>query len=491
MFSGFAESGSPCDCAHCSCASAAKVQVTLARRVFLFFSLLAPDFAAACQQDRGRWERMEDALKSPGADGKRPRRRSCSSEGGKKRVVARPAGEDVEAFMSQLLEVDSDAAESCLGMAIDVDELLARRLQDEEEALLLQRQEEEERDFELAKQLSREVSDGSSGASFRLALELQATEDEMALGNRGKSRVMVDLVDDYYPVVATGKDEDEDLKLARLLQVQFEMEQRRDERQRELQDFALAQQIAAAEKESAQLLKKQRAALLPAPSPSAPPITPDPPHDADGESVIEQHMEFLAGSDLAPLRTFLSLRKGSVRIRPILRPDLEAKFRAKAQAFSEARGLQYAAPALAFHGTRADVVDSISEKGLVAPGSGGVVIRNGNRFGNGVYTSPCPDYADAYSREGKLIVCAVLLGRACVIDSVESYNGGNGPAPGFDSHFALKKEYVSFDPSCVLPLFLLDYPKAAFGAGNAQFAAAMAGFNRPRRAWTQRPYRRR
>ncbi len=74
-----------------------------------------------------------------------------------------------------------------------------------------------------------------------------------------------------------------------------------------------------------------------------------------------------------------------------------------------------------------------------------------------------------------MIVCAVLLGRQYVIDG--HYGGGRGPEPGFDSHFALGKEFVSFDSSCILPLFLLDYPKNMLGS--APLLPALAAAWRP------------
>jgi hypothetical protein len=104
--------------------------------------------------------------------------------------------------------------------------------------------------------------------------------------------------------------------------------------------------------------------------------------------------------------------------------------------------------------------------------------------GRGVYTSPDPNFANNYSKDGKLIVVAVLLGNARV------YEGGPLQR-GFHSHISNNgKEFVSFDASCVLPLFLLDYHSSQFEGGvsylqtmqNAlqQMASLLPGYNSQR-----------
>lgn len=123
-----------------------------------------------------------------------------------------------------------------------------------------------------------------------------------------------------------------------------------------------------------------------------------------------------------------------MRLRPILRPDLEQKFRARALAFEHELGREFAIPVVAFHGTKKEAVASISKSGLVLPGAGNNVrVQHGSRFGQGIYSSPDPNFAALYcafffcppsvflsshflcaARDGKLIVCAVLLGKAKV-----------------------------------------------------------------------------
>ncbi len=44
-----------------------------------------------------------------------------------------------------------------------------------------------------------------------------------------------------------------------------------------------------------------------------------------------------------------------MRLRPILRPDLEARFRAKARYFEEHLGREFSVPAVCFHGTAKEV----------------------------------------------------------------------------------------------------------------------------------------
>jgi hypothetical protein len=78
-------------------------------------------------------------------------------------------------------------------------------------------------------------------------------------------------------------------------------------------------------------------------------------YETDPEKVIGDHLEFLADSDLSPLRAFVASRQ-NVRIRPILRADLESRFRARALLFEQQLGRGFAVPVVAFHGTKKEAV---------------------------------------------------------------------------------------------------------------------------------------
>ncbi|GLB45088.1 hypothetical protein LshimejAT787_1901660 [Lyophyllum shimeji] len=128
---------------------------------------------------------------------------------------------------------------------------------------------------------------------------------------------------------------------------------------------------------------------------------------------------------------------------------------------------------IVFHGTLRQNVGSIVRSGFVVPGgktaTGEVVdVRCGSTWGQGIYTSPDPEYSLSYAdhTEGgvkghrrllpgqKLIVCAILMGRRRLMNNTRRLNPS--VEEGYDSHVSPNKlEYVVFNSAQVLPLYVL------------------------------------
>lgn len=102
---------------------------------------------------------------------------------------------------------------------------------------------------------------------------------------------------------------------------------------------------------------------------------------------------------------------------------------------------RYTRPVVAFHGTAEGNIPNILRIGLVVPGQHGVKHATDNGwYGKGdnkssitdipgIYLSPNPSLSIGYCRGGgKLLVCAVLLGKACKLK-------GNSPLFSFPEIF--------------------------------------------------------
>lgn len=75
------------------------------------------------------------------------------------------------------------------------------------------------------------------------------------------------------------------------------------------------------------------------------------------------------------------------------------------------------------------------------------------RYGCGIYLSPDPDVAQGYAADGKMLVCAVLMGRIYTCPEVME---GVGCRRGYDSHMSpCGEELVLFDAAQVLPCYLV------------------------------------
>lgn len=171
------------------------------------------------------------------------------------------------------------------------------------------------------------------------------------------------------------------------------------------------------------------------------------------------YTDILSQCDLRWLRKHLHEQQSNVRMRQILRPDLEKNFRdfwrklAEKYPLPEQKNLRR--PRLCFHGTKKEIVPKIVETGLKVPD--GTIVKHTcdtGWWGKGIYVSFDPDYSGGYAEDGRLIVCVALLGK--VYHCAERRDGGI-LEPGFDSHVAENGlEWVLFENSQLLPLFLVE-----------------------------------
>lgn len=170
-----------------------------------------------------------------------------------------------------------------------------------------------------------------------------------------------------------------------------------------------------------------------------------------------------------------------INVENILRPDLAVRFERMQRYFyqkyvaslekrQETRHLRTQQQYLkladirpAFHGTRMANVGKIVRSGLLVPGAAtGIKVTTGSRYGCGIYASPDPNLALCYAGEGisdmnsiKLMVCAVLMGKECIIPDGEEPWGG-GCREGFDSHISEDgKQYIVFHEAQILPCYVL------------------------------------
>jgi len=148
------------------------------------------------------------------------------------------------------------------------------------------------------------------------------------------------------------------------------------------------------------------------------------------------------------------------KIENILKPELVVRFERRWNQLKAQRGDVLAQPQIAYHGTAETNINSILERGLLVPGVGeghDVTHATDNGWwGKGIYLSPDPFLSIGYCRGGsKLLICSVLMGNTF---TVNQRIDGQGLMAGYDSHTAeAGKEWVIFDPSQVLPCYLIAF----------------------------------
>jgi len=160
--------------------------------------------------------------------------------------------------------------------------------------------------------------------------------------------------------------------------------------------------------------------------------------------------------DFTQLNTLLKTYIGC-EMRRVIKPELQQRFETTWVKYQQkyGKGSIQATPRIAFHGTKSARMASIEQNGLLVPGSAGVThATDSGWYGRGIYLSPTASYSMAYSDDGRLIVCAVLMGK---VFRCMSRLDGAGLQPNSDSHESPDgQEYVMFDAGQVLPLFVIN-----------------------------------
>jgi len=144
-------------------------------------------------------------------------------------------------------------------------------------------------------------------------------------------------------------------------------------------------------------------------------------------------------------------------IRRIIKPDLRVRFETCLTQFKSKYGANspLSKPVWAYHGTKAARMSSIEQKGLLVPGASGVThATDSGWYGRGIYLSPNCDVSLGYSDDGRLLICAVLMGK---IFKCKNRLDGAGLQPNCDSHESPGgDEFICFNPGQVLPVFVID-----------------------------------
>jgi len=142
-----------------------------------------------------------------------------------------------------------------------------------------------------------------------------------------------------------------------------------------------------------------------------------------------------------------------------------------------------ARPRMTFHGTQRHYIPSIVQYGFLKPGARRPgtaeehAVRCGSTYGRGIYSSPSAEFSLSYANWYggrtkpneffglKLLVCAVVMGRAREMFREDDWRAQDEAYEGADSHVANRQlEYVVFDPAQILPVYVVHLD---WGANNA------------------------
>eukprot|EP00668_Euglena_longa_P004785 GGOE01005591.1.p1 GENE.GGOE01005591.1~~GGOE01005591.1.p1 ORF type:complete len:481 (-),score=141.22 GGOE01005591.1:193-1608(-) len=203
-------------------------------------------------------------------------------------------------------------------------------------------------------------------------------------------------------------------------------------------------------------------------------VDPDTPPSQNSKGTPDYQMRlFTAQQFTGPVADILARMPASIEvlhIESVMRRDLAVRFDLQQLAFfqkysSEKRGTRLdasrevlSAITVAFHGTPAHNMQNIVREGLVVPRlETGVEVACGSRYGQGIYLSPNADFSLHYCRGGgKLLVCAVLLGKQWICGGCEYMT--TTCTRGFDSHVSpCGNELILFNEAQVLPCFVIHY----------------------------------
>jgi hypothetical protein len=181
------------------------------------------------------------------------------------------------------------------------------------------------------------------------------------------------------------------------------------------------------------------------------------------EALLEMHAHrYLSNEQIV---SFLEdgVKRNNVKISQIeniLKPELVVRFEKRWNQLKTQRGEALAQPQIAYHGTAETNINSILERGLLVPGMGeGKDVNHATDngwWGKGIYLSPNASLSIGYCRgSSKLLICSVLMGKTY---DARTRIDGQGLTSGYDSHTAENgAEWVIFDPSQVLPCYLISF----------------------------------
>jgi hypothetical protein len=332
-----------------------------------------------------------------------------------------------DATYAKLLQLQEEAIlEEEKANAARKDRLLAQQLLDEEYARKLQTELEQsshiEADYLLAKKLH---EDPDAEYARRLADDGEMINSDMEIARQ------------------LAQDEEDEIKRAeeakrmKLLEEEKRRSEQEARRIKEEEERRIAGEIAREETEKALQMEKM---------------------DPESSKLIP---------DTGLLKNTL-IKYHGCKIQRIIKPDLRKRFEALLSEYKSKYGNHspFIKPVWAYHGTKAIRMPSIEEKGLLVPGTNGVThATDSGWYGRGIYLSPNCDVSLGYSDDGRLLICAVLMGK---IFKCHNRLDGAGIQPNCDSHESPGgDEYIVFNPGQVLPVFVIDtrartnYPLAA------------------------------
>ncbi|KAL6045080.1 Poly(ADP-ribose) polymerase catalytic domain containing protein [Balamuthia mandrillaris] len=143
------------------------------------------------------------------------------------------------------------------------------------------------------------------------------------------------------------------------------------------------------------------------------------------------------------------------KVEYVVNPPLVRAFEKKRLELAEHMEWEESKPLLCFHGTAESNISNIIKHNFDFSKIGAST-GNMGFYGKGIYFSEYSSYSMPYVRGGnKLLLCKVLVGRACKLSRVET---GVPCREGFDSHTSpCGKEIVVFSPGQILPIYVIHY----------------------------------
>lgn len=146
---------------------------------------------------------------------------------------------------------------------------------------------------------------------------------------------------------------------------------------------------------------------------------------------------------------------GCTRVDYVVNPPLVKAFNKKREEMAARRGLEYAKPILAFHGTPAHNIPLILKTGFLLSKVGSTT--DAGYYGRGIYFSEFSSFSMGYSRgSNRLLICKLLQGKPYRMTKIRN---GCKLTAGYDNHTSPDghSELVMFDMGCILPCYVLHF----------------------------------